>query len=111
MKRFAILLIVILVIFGAASPHTSIATPIVINPSSDGSLYTCDGCNPNPVNLFLLVGSYIQGAVIFPTAEISGSISQALFSVNPYALPLFAPSIGVYGFTSNSSQVAFSNAN
>jgi len=109
MKRLATFM-VILVMLGAGTPCTSNAAPVVINPSSDGSLYTCDGCNHNPANS-LLVAYYIQGAVIFPTAAITEDINQALFSVNPNGLPLWAPSIDVYGFISSSPQVTYSNAN
>ena len=110
MRIFVIFAVLVLLIIGPATLGTSHAVPIVINPSSDGSLYTCDDCNHVPAN-FVLVAYYIQGAVIFPTAAITESIGQALFSVNPNGLPLWAPSIDVYGFISSSREVSYENAN
>jgi hypothetical protein len=88
---------------------TTEATSVVINPSSTGSLYTCDGCN-HSVHDFLLVAGYIQGIVRFPTAQITGPVSQATFTLNPYALPLFDLTVDVYGIASGAGNATYGDA-
>lgn len=87
------------------------ASVIAIDPSDDGSLYTCDGCNVVSDDAYVLVSGYIQGEIKFPTAPIRGPIVQALLSVNPYALPLFGPIVDVYGYGTPSGQIDASDAN
>ncbi len=74
------------------------AAPIVINPTADGSLYTCIGCNTVSDGAYVLTSSYIQGAVKFSTSQIMGSFTEALLSLNPYALPLWGSTVDVYGY-------------
>ncbi|MGD0651597.1 MAG: hypothetical protein ABSA97_10745 [Verrucomicrobiia bacterium] len=90
---------------------TARAVPITINPSDDGALYTCYGCNPVNNGGYVLVAGYIQGIVIFPTAPIWGSIGQAVLTVNPYGLPLFSTDIDVYGIRENSGFISANDAN
>jgi hypothetical protein len=74
------------------------ATTITLDPSGDGAIYTCDGCNPVSDDAYVLVAGYIQGVVKFSMADIGASIAQATLSLNPYGLPLFDLSIDVYGY-------------
>src|SRR6266436_4320632 len=46
------------------------ATAFIINPTSDGSLYTCDTCNVVSDGAYVATGGYIQGAVKFSSAPI-----------------------------------------
>lgn len=80
-----------------ASIGTASAGVIVIDPASDGSLYTCAGCN-TVQNGDLIASGYIQGIVKFSSAGIDGPVESALLSVNPLALPLWGPIVDVYGF-------------
>jgi len=88
------------------APNSLRADPITLNPADDGSLYTCNGCNPDPSRAYVLVSGYIVGEVDFSTSSFKGQVVNALFSVNPYALPLFGPQLDVYGFASSSSTIS-----
>lgn len=95
-----------------SSPPLSVSTPLAaINPSDDAALYTCSGCVPVSNGGYLLVSGYIQGAVKFPTSSISGTVTQAKLTVNPYGLPLWGLSVDVYGFTSSSGLIDAASAN
>jgi hypothetical protein len=87
-------------------PSALRADSVTLNPVDDGSLYTCNGCNPDPVRTYLLVAGYIVGEVDFSTAAFKGLVESAVFSVNPYGLPLFGPQLDVYGFASSSSTIS-----
>src|SRR6266545_3162494 len=87
------------------------ADTVIINPSDDGALYTCDGCNTVNNGGYVLVAGYIQGIVKFPTAQISGSISQAFLTVNPYGLPLGDLNVDVYGIRATNGLIGASDAN
>ena len=80
--------------------HTSFASTITINPVADGSIYTCDSCNPVSNGSAVLVSSYIQGIVEFSMAEITSPIANATFSLNPHALPLHGERMELYGYSS-----------
>lgn len=86
------------------------ATTINVNPSDNGSLYVCTGCNPAPNRIYVTVSGYIVGDIDFSTASFSGSsIDGALLSVNPYALPLFGTTLEVYGVASTSSTISMAD--
>lgn len=109
--RAVVLLVGMILMF--SSPLAADADSVVINPSDDGSIYTgsiCDGCNPVVNSLYVTAAGSIQGVIKFPIDLISGSISSALLSVNPYGLPLFDTSVDVYGFTDNTGFLAASDA-
>ncbi|HEY8851338.1 MAG TPA: hypothetical protein VIM36_04090, partial [Gemmatimonadaceae bacterium] len=74
------------------------ASSITVDPTSDGSLYTCDGCNVVSDGAYVLTAGYIQGAVKFSSVPIVGTITQAFLTLNPYALPLFGTDVDVYGY-------------
>jgi hypothetical protein len=94
-----------------AASQAQFATTIAINPSSDGSIYVCDGCNPVPNGGgYLLVSGYIHGALRFPTSMIDGPVTGALLTVNPYGLPLHGRTLDVYGFPSDSAVIDRSDA-
>ena len=71
---------------------------LVIDPTSDGSLYVCPGCNVVSDGDYVVAAGYIQGDVKFASNSISGAVTQALLSLNPYALPLFGTEVSVYGY-------------
>jgi hypothetical protein len=95
-----------LLLVGSAS-----ADPITIDPTSDGSLYVCDGCNVVADGDYVLVDGYIQGAIKFSSAPITGPVGSALLSLNPYGLPLWGPSIDVYGYGTTEGQLVDADAN
>lgn len=109
--RFTIISSAVIALLFFATLESAHANTILIQPSDDAALYTCAGCNTLSNGLYLLVSGYIQGAVKFPTNSISGTVTQALLSVNPYALPLFGLNVDVYGFTSNNALISASDAN
>ncbi len=95
-------------IFLASVP--SRAATVVINPSDDAALYVCQGCNLISNGQYLLVDGYIQGAVKFSSKLVPKGMTQALLSVNPYGLPLWGPTLEVYGFTSTSGLIDAASA-
>ena len=97
--------------FLCCAPTITYAVPIVINPTSDGSLYTCDGCNVVSDDAYVLVSGYIQGAIKFSSASITGTVTQVFLTVNPYGLPLFGPNVDIYGYGTTLGQLDVSDAN
>jgi PEP-CTERM motif len=80
----------------------------------DGSIYTCNGCNTSPNRSYVLVtGTVANGGVVgdvdFSTAAFEGNLASAIFSVNPYALPLFGTQLTVYGYASSSSTISIAD--
>jgi len=104
--KFFFSLLLVFTINLVIAPNSLRADPITLNPVDDGSLYTCSGCNPDPSRVYVLVSGYIVGEVDFSTSSFKGQVESALFSVNPYALPLFGPQLDVYGFASSSSTIS-----
>lgn len=84
--------------FALTAPVTSHAGVLVIDPTSDGSLYVCAGCNIVSEGDYVLVAGYIQGDIKFASASISGAVTQALLSLNPYGLPLEGNEVAIYGY-------------
>lgn len=89
---------------------TANAVPIIINPTSDGALYACDGCNVVSDGAYVLADGYIQGAVKFSSAGIDGTVQSARLSLNPYGLPLWGPSVSVYGYGTSIGALDVSDA-
>lgn len=87
------------------------ALPITINPTADGSLYTCTGCNTVSDGAYVLTSGYIQGAVKFSTASIAGNVSKALLTLNPYGLPLWGSTVDVYGYGTTIGALDVTDAN
>jgi hypothetical protein len=89
------------------------AAKLTLTPSSDGSLYVCDGCNIVSEGAYVLVAGYIQGAIKFPTAKFAkaAKIKSAFLSINAYALPLFDLTVDVYGYTTAEGQLVDADAN
>jgi hypothetical protein len=87
------------------------AANIIINPTSDGSLYTCATCNVVSDGAYVFTFDYIQGEVKFSSAAITGTITQAFFTLNPYGLPLFGPNVDVYGYGTSIGQLDVTDAN
>jgi hypothetical protein len=103
---------VVFAVFACCSPLLSHAVPsLTLSPTSDGSLYTCDGCNIVSDGGSVLVAGYIQGAVKFASAEITGPITQAFLTLNPYTLPLFGQNVDVYGYGTTLGQLSETDAN
>jgi hypothetical protein len=105
---------IILVGFGAfacCNPEICYASAITINPTSDGSLYTCAGCNLVADGAYVLTDGYIQGAVKFSSTSIVGTVTEALLTLNPYGLPLFGTNVDVYGYGTTIGPLDVSDAN
>lgn len=100
-----------LAVFLCCTPAITYAVPITINPTSDGSLYTCDGCNVVSDDATVLVSGYIQGAVKFSSGAITRPVSQAFLTLNPYTLPLHGPNLEVYGYGTTLGQLGETDAN
>lgn len=86
------------------------ATTVTINPTSDGALYTCSGCNPDPSYSYLLVAGYIQGDARFSTASIGGAVSHATLTVTPYGFPVW-DDVDVYGYAASDGAITIADAN
>lgn len=98
--------------FVCLSPAISHAVPsLTLNPTSDGSLYTCEGCNVVSDDAYVLVSGYIQGAVKFSSALITGTVTRAFLTLNPYGLPLFGERVDVYGYGTTIGQLDVTDAN
>ena len=87
------------------------AATLTLDPTSDGSLYTCAGCNIVADGAYLMASGYIQGAVKFSSAPIHGTVTQALLSVNLYGLPLWGSDVAVYGYGTTQGQLVADDAN
>jgi hypothetical protein len=88
-------------------PH-GVQASLVIKPSDDGSIYSGGSVDDTE---YLLTSGSIQGVTIFSTSSIVEPVSQALLSVNPYGLPLYGPSVQVYGFESNTGMLTSTDYN
>lgn len=84
------------------------AQAIVISPSDDGSIYSSGSVSDSA---YLLASGSIQAVTEFSTAQITGAVSEALLSVNPYGLPLWGPVVHVYGYESTDGQLTSSDYN
>lgn len=87
------------------------AAPITINPTSDGSLYTCDGCNIVSDGNYVGASGYIQGAIKFSSSGVSGTVTSAMLSVNPYGLPIWDSTVDIYGYGTSIAQLDVTDAN
>jgi hypothetical protein len=101
--------LIVLSLFACAA-NVNAAGTVVINPSDDGALYVCTGCNTVSNGGYVLAAGYIQGIVRFPTAAISGTIQEALLKVNPYGLPLWDKTVEVYGIDGGGSSISANDA-
>jgi hypothetical protein len=110
MKFYSALFAVLFTFVGVGGGYAS-AAPLVINPTSDGSLYVCSGCNTVSDGAYLMASGYIQGDVKFSTASIHAPITKALLSLNPYALPLWGTSVQIYGYGTAIGALDASDAN
>lgn len=94
MKRFiATTLISCLALYGNAN-----ADQFTLNPISDGSMYVCAGCSTVSEGAYVLASGYIQGVVKFSSSGITGTVTQALLTLNPYGLPLWGDQVSIYGY-------------
>ena len=84
-----------------------------ITPSSDGSLYVCDGCSVVSDGDYVLVSGNVQGAIKFPTAAFAGAgkVKKATLSVNAYGLPLWDLTVDVYGYGTAQGALEAADAN
>jgi hypothetical protein len=81
-----------------------------VNPTSDGSLYVCDGCNVVSDGEYVQASGYIQGAIKFSSASINGPVAQAFLTLNPYGLPLWGKDVDVYGYGTTIGKLDVSDA-
>jgi len=78
----------------------------VINPSDDGYIYNTGFV---ATTSYLSCGSTIRGIAEFPIASINEQIETATLSVNPYGLPIFGPTLHVYGYGSTDGKLTSSD--
>jgi hypothetical protein len=96
-------------------PAIARGAAITIDPTSDGYVYV------GSTSVTVFDTSYVlvapepqgsdQGVIKFSTAGISGTVTQALLSLNPYALPLWGPQVDVYGYGTDNGQLTALDAN
>jgi len=88
------------------SSQNANANPIVINPVDDGSIYSSGAV----VTIqYLMASGYIRGVAEFPTNTFPDFISDAQLSINPYGLPLWGPTVQVFGYKSYDGKLTFSD--
>jgi len=83
----------------------------VVTPTSDGSLYTCAGCNTVVDGAYVLASGYIQGDVKFSMATLHQPQSQVLLTLNPYGEPLWGKQVDIYGYGTSVAALDASDAN
>lgn len=104
-KQFRIMLICAFLLAWCV-PKGANATPIVINPIDDGSIYSSGSVSTSS---YLLASGGIHAIAEFSTSGITSSISQALLSVNPYGLPLWGSTVYVFGYDSYDGKLTSSD--
>lgn len=107
---FAATAIAIAAMFSTTASH---AAPIdlTINPTSDGSISVCAGCNTVDENAYVMTSVYDQGAIKFASAPIINAIASAFLTVNPYGLPLWDSTIDIYGYGTETGHLTAADAN
>ncbi len=85
-------------------------SPIIVTPSDDAVLYTCNGCNPNPVHEALITAGYIQAAIRFPTSAITGPIDKAFLTVADHT-ESGDRDVGIYGIATGGASVTHDDGN
>lgn len=96
-----------------SSTHAN-AESFIIEPSDDGSIYTCTGCNPVSNATYVTVSGYIQGVIKFPMDLVNNSVNpveSAQLSINPYALPVWDKSVDIYAYTDELGYLVASDGN
>jgi MYXO-CTERM domain-containing protein len=94
-----------------AAPSHAATIDLTLNPSSDGSLYTCAGCNTVSEGAYLMASGTIQGAVKFSSAQVASQVASAFLTVNPYGLPLWDSTVDVYGYGTETGTLVAADAN
>jgi len=79
---------------------------IRIDPVDDGAIY---GLYPSPNSVshsaYVLAAGYIRGAMLFESFD-RASYDNISLALNPYGLPIWDPSIDVFGYSSKSSVIS-----
>lgn len=94
----------------ACAPAFAAPVQAVVKPTSDGSLYTCAGCNVVDGTDYVGTGGYVQGDVKFSMATLQRPQSQVLLTLNPYAQPLWGRQVDVYGYGTSEAALDVSDA-
>jgi hypothetical protein len=84
---------------------------LTLNPVDDGWVWVGQGGPTVPDCCYVETGAVEQGIVKFSTATIPRDFDRVLFSVNPYATPVFAINVSVYGYGTIFGQLHVSDAN
>jgi hypothetical protein len=103
-KWLCILCVLALVI---TCPTTHADSTLILQPTADGSI--APNGNFNGWNLECTVDD--QGVAIFSLSSVTGTVTQALLSVNPDSLPLWGNPVQVYGFSSDIGLLSSSDYN
>jgi hypothetical protein len=101
---FSLLLSTALGAFVAAGP----ARALTVDPVDDGSIYAVGSV----VTIqYLLTGTSIRAVAEFPTVAITGPISSARLTVNPYGLGLGDLTLDVYAYSDGDGALSFADYN
>jgi hypothetical protein len=98
-------------VLGLLASQPRLAAAAVLNPTSDGTVYSCNGCNSVFPDSYITIGGAAQGIVKFSSLSFPTDIAQATLSVNVYQLPFLASSILVYGYETAQSALSLSDVN
>lgn len=81
-----------------AMSSTAQAGTIVIDPTTDGTIWNCAGCLIGFDGGYVVVAEADQGFLKFSSAGVTEPVTSAVLSLNPYALPLFDLTLDIYGY-------------
>ena len=86
------LLLVILVVSAAFGHSTASAADIL--PVTDGTIYSTSTAITNQ---YITTSAFLRGALEFAAFD-TGKFASFQLALNPYALPLFDLTVGIYGY-------------
>lgn len=87
----------------AAAPASAAQT--IVKPTSDGTVFACDGCNGVSEGAYVTLTSTGQGEIKFSMAELHARQSEVLLAINPYGEPLWGKHVDVYGTGTSTPQL------
>lgn len=96
------------ILMATVAPLPSWAIPIVLNPVDDGRVTPAFVTTTD----YVIAGDgdfFGRGVMEFSTAGFSGDVQSALLSVNAYGMPLWSPTMRVYGYESVNGRVDVSD--
>jgi hypothetical protein len=82
----------------------ALATPLLVDPVSDGYVAVCDTCGFSEDG-YVTTGGWFQGILKFSSASMPAKPSKVQLSITPYGLPLWSSVVEVYGYGSAESSI------